>query len=62
VRVVLPCGAEANVSENVSAETLNAPDEMMRLVSERYAEKIRKWQERSIAEIDCGSAEPEADR
>ena len=60
MRVVLPCGAEANVSENVSAETLNALDEMMRLVSERYAEKTEKWRERSIANIDCGSAEPEA--
>jgi len=59
VRVVLPCGAEANVSGNVSPETLKALNEMMIAVSKMYVEEIAK---EVLKEIDCGSAEPEADR
>jgi len=59
MRVVLPCGAEANVSESVSPETLKALNEMMIAVSKIYVEDIAN---EVLKEIDCGSAEPEADR
>jgi hypothetical protein len=54
MRVLLPCGAEANVSEHVSPETLAALDEMMTLVSKYYVEKFAK---EVLQEIDTANAE-----